>query len=179
VVTNPPPGCGAASATFSIWGTYTDAPSSLTFILPPLGATPPQIEDLGSTTYALFVITIAAQNPKYNNSVTTLLRIFALPNPSKLGIQPWFEQNIDDRSGTLLSSGAFQQQQLPNGPAIVDVGPIPVTYQGGPVAHAYVVAPAQDRVYVIVQSNSAQLTEFGYSPEAVAGILTSILGSIH
>lgn len=179
VVTNPPPGGGNSSAAvFGIWSSSRDVSSSLTFSLPPLGATP-QVTYYGSSSYALFSLEIAAPNPHYNNALTPVIRLFALSNASKENIQEWFEQTIDDASGTLLASGAFQMQQLANGSAMVSVGPIPSTYQGGPVADAYMLAPSQDIVYVITQSQSAQLTEFGYSASSVPEILTSILGSAH
>lgn len=179
VVTNPPPGGGtSASVAFGVWSTITNSSSSLTFSLPPLGA-PPQVTYSGSSSYQLFALEIAAPNPHYNNAVTPVITIFALSNPSKETIQQWFEDNVDDASGTLLASGAFQLQQLTNGPAMVSVGPIPSTYQGGPIAAAYMLAPSQDEVYGITQSQSAQLTEFGYASSSASGILTSILGGIH
>lgn len=179
VVTNPAPGGGqSASLAFGVWTPINDASSSLTFSLPPLGA-PPQITYFGSSAYQLFALEIAAPNPRYHNDETPVITIFALANPSREGIQEWFEDTVDDASGTLLNSGAFQLQQLADGPGIVSVGPIPSTYQGGPVAAAYMLAPTIDKVYGITQSQGAQLTEFGYTSSSVTGILTSILGGVH
>ena len=178
VVTNPPPGGGSsASDTFAIWNSVANTSSSLTFSVPPLGTTP-QITYSGSSSYALFSLEIAAANPHYGNAVTPVIRLFALSNPSQESIQQWFEDNVDDASGTLIASGAFQLQTLANGQAIIDAGPIPSTYQGGPVAYGYLLSSSQNEVYVITQSQGAQLTEFGYSASSVPNILTSILGSI-
>ncbi len=156
--------------------TVSDASSGLSFVLPDLG-TPPSVNDVGSTSYALFVINVGAVDPT-DHLAHSLLRIFALPNPSKQDLQQWFEGNVDDASGVLLSSGAFQTQQFPHGSALVGVGPIPASYQGAPVAQAYMLAPSGDRVYAITQSQDGQLTDFGYSPSSVTEILASILGSV-
>jgi len=178
VVTNPAPGGGRSeSVEFGVWTPVTNTSSSLTFSLPPLGSVP-QITYSGSSSSGQFSLAIGAPNPYYGNATTTVIRIFALPNPSQEDIQDWFEDNVDDASGTLMASGAFQLQKLPNGTAVVGGGPIPSTYQGGPVAYAYLITASQNEVYGITQSSGAQLTEFGYSAGSVSEILTSILGSI-
>ena len=161
----------------AVWNSFTDASSGVTFALPPLGSAP-LIGGLGPSSGALFVISVVAVDPS-DNLPHPLLRLFALPNPSHEDLQSWFESNVDDASGTLLASGAFQEQQLANGPAFVSVGPIPASYQGGPVAQAYVLSASENLVYSIVQSEDAQLTDFGYSASSVPGILNSILGSVH
>lgn len=158
------------------WNTLADASSGLTFALPLLGVSP-VVQDVGSTSDSAFVIDVQVPNPS-DGTVHSLLRILALPNASNLDIQQWFEQNIDDSNGTLLSSGAFQLRHLPNGPAMVSVGPFPDGYQGAPVAQAYLLSQTGDLVYTIKQSQDLQLTDFGYPPSAAAGVLTSILGSV-
>jgi hypothetical protein len=164
--------------TVSVGNPVTDASSGLTFTLPPLGVAP-LVTNLGPTTGADFVIITVAVDPS-DNLAHPLLRIVALPNPSQQSLQTWFESNIDDASGTLLASGAFQDQELSNGLALVLVGAIPATYQGGPVAQAYTLLPGfQNRVYAIAQSQDGTLTDFGYSASSVPAIITSILGSLH
>jgi hypothetical protein len=164
-------------AILAVWSSVTDTSSGLTFALPPL-STPPQVDNLGPTSGALFVIDIGAVDPTDNLS-HSLFRLFALPNSSQENLQTWFESNVDDASGTLLTSGAFQQQQLPNGPALVLVNPIPAGYQGGPVAQAYLqLAGSPDRIDAISQSQDGSLTDYGYSASSVPTIVTSILGSL-
>ena len=159
------------------WNTLSDASSGLTFSLPMFGA-PLTEENLGSTTGSIFVIDVEV-NSVSDNTARSLLKIIAYPNPSRLTLQQWFEQNIDDSSGTLLSSGAFQQEQLSNdGRALVGSGAFPVNYQGAPVAAAYLLASSGTRVYAIKQSQDLQLTDLGYQSSSVLGVLTSILGSV-
>ena len=158
--------------TLSVGTAVTDATSGLTFTLPPLG-TAPLVTNLGATSGADFVISVVALDPS-DDLMHPLLRIFALPNPLLESLQTWFESNVDDASSTLLASGAFQEQQLSNGPALVLVGAIPATYQGGPVAQAYMVLPGSpDRVDAIIQSQDGTLTDFGFAASSVPAILTS------
>ena len=158
------------------WKTYTS--DGLTFALPPI--TPPwEVSYIPGSYGSLFRIDIGAVDP-VDNTDTSVIGLFGLPNTSKENLQTWFESNVDDASSTLLTSGAFQQQQLPNGAAFVDVGPIPVTYGGGPVAQAYMLSPSgTSSVYSITQSQDGSLTDFGYSISSISGILTAILGSVH
>ena len=159
----------------NVWNSLNDPSSNLSFAVPDV-STPLEEDNLGSTTATLFVIDVEADMA--DNTARSLFRIFAFQNPSQLGIEKWFEENIDDASGSLLSSGAFVQQQLSNGPALVEVGPIPPTYQGAPVAQAYVLAASGTRIYAITQSQDLQLTQLGYPSSSVGPILTSKLGSV-
>lgn len=160
----------------NVWSLVTDASSGLTFALPPLGSSASVI-DRGPTSNTLFAIQVGAIDPS-DNLFHSLFQIFALPNPSHDDLRTWFEENVDDSNGTLLASNAFQNQQLPNGAAFVNVGPIPATYQGGPVAQAYALSVSGDRIYAVIQSQDGQLTDFGYSASSVPGLLTAVLGSI-
>lgn len=156
-------------------GALVPIPSStLTLWLPGLG-TPPLINNAGATSYASSAIYIGAIDP-VDDQAHSLLTVVTFANASQADIRSWFEQNVDDASGTLLSSGAFQLEQLPNGLAEVNVAPIPSTYQGGPVAQGYV--NASGTIYAVSQSQDAQLTGFGYPSSSVASILTAILGSV-
>ena len=113
-----------------------------------------------------------------NQEVYSLFVINVTSNPHEESLKDWFENNIDDGSDTLLTSGAFVQEQLPNGPALVRVAPIPPTYQGGPVEDAYLLAPSGDSIYSVYEGQDESFVQFGYSASSTAAIPTAILGSI-
>ncbi len=161
------------------WASVTNASSGISMALPLLGNTPPAVfDDAGSASSGTgFMLDIAAVNTS-ENTACSVARVFSLANPSRDDLRTWFEQNVDDAAGTLLASGAFQPEQLPNGPALVDAGPIPSNYEGAPVAQAYEMTSPGGPVYAITQAQDCQLTDFGYAPSSVPTILTLILGSV-
>jgi hypothetical protein len=157
---------------------FTDPSSGLTFILPPLGSSSPTVNNLGPSTGNQFTILVGAVDP-IDHLTHPLFSIIALSNSSQVSLQQWFETNIDDASGTLLESGAFQEEELAAGPALVLTGSIPSTYLGGPVADAYMLSSSTGRIYVITQSQDGTLVDFGYSAASVPVMLASILGSLN
>ncbi len=160
-----------------VWNAVSDGVSGLTFDLPPLGF-PPLVASVSSTSGTLFVIHVSGVEAS-DNLPHPLLRLIVISNPLRQDLRTWFESNVDDASGTLLASGAFQFEQLANGPALIFVGPTPTSYQGGPFGQGYVLSEATGLIYELLESQDGQLTDFGYSASSVSAMMPSILGSIH
>ena len=156
------------------WNAVIDHQSGLTLALPEVGV-PVLLNNLGPTPDTLFVLDIQISN--VDGTASSLIRLPVFANPSLGDLATWFHQHVDP-NGILISSGTFQQQSLPNGfLAFVKVGPVPDSYTDGPVAEGYAMMPTRDRIIAIIQSQDAQLTEYGYAASAIPSVLKSILVS--
>jgi hypothetical protein len=104
-------------------------------------------------------------------------------NPNNFSLQAWFERNIDVND-ILISSGAYQQQQLSDGStALVMVGEIPEAYitAGGspPYSDAYRIAN-NGQIVSITQSSEPELYSYGYVTASVVQQLElAVLESVH
>lgn len=108
----------------------------------------------------------------------TAFGILMRPKSLTVDLQQWFDENVDI-DGVLMSSGAFEEQQLQNGlPALIAVRPIPIEYQGGPIEEGYMASPTGDRIISIAQSNATDIDEFGYTQQAVIQMMRQVLGAI-
>jgi hypothetical protein len=162
--------------TIDVWQTFSDTSSQITFAVPSLPMTV-EIENSGFTPDTLFIIKAYVVNLS-DNTARAIFSLLAFANSSRDSLPLWFSKNIDP-DGSLMAAGTFEQQTLQNGrPAFVRVARLPTTYQGGPVAQAYMLSSSEEYVLAIIGSQTAQLTEFGYSVAEVPGILNSILGSV-
>jgi len=152
--------------TVSVWNLFSDANTQLTFAFPPMNASTTIFSTPSSGTSAA-TLDVEVFDPVLLHFVP-MLGFTVDTNPTGLTLQQWFEQNIDDASGSLLASGAFEQQQFPNGAtAMLSNNPVPAQYQGGPVSEAYIMSPSGNRIVIVdIPQDSALYEDFAVSPLA-------------
>jgi hypothetical protein len=178
-VTNPSPGGGSASGTFSVWQPITEPSTGLNFAVPPFGLAN-QI-DVDTSTPGPALITFSL-----DEGVGVFVPEFSLvvyANPVRLSLNQWFEQNVDV-NGILITDNAVQQQTLSDSSiALVSSGAIPYAYfpdGGGPnVDDAYKLG-STGQVISIRKSQVSNLMGFGYpTAQAISQLELEILGTAH
>ncbi|HVN26294.1 MAG TPA: hypothetical protein VMT99_01405 [Candidatus Paceibacterota bacterium] len=155
-------------AQVGVWNSFSDRNTGLSFWFPPLSTTTTIFSAPGTATSAA-TLDVSEFDPAISDFVA-VLGMTAEPNPARLTLQQWFEQNVDDASGTLLDSGAFVEKTLAHGAtALVSNNPIPDQYQGGPVSEAYIMSPSADRILMIDVPQNSALGDFVTSPYQTIG----------
>jgi hypothetical protein len=122
---------------------------------------------------------IQVWDPK-TSSYITVTGIVIDDNPGTLSLKDWFENNIDI-NGTLLNSGAVEEQRLSNDQtAFITSGAIPSQYldQAGPPALAYLMSPSRSQVLIFTLPQDSALADIGFSPQSLEASIPTILGSV-
>jgi hypothetical protein len=178
-VTNPPPGGGtSASTTFSVWNTFTDSNTGMSFSFPVFGSSTYTIE-VDTSTPGLAFLDIELQDGS-GGEPTTEFVLTKYSNSGSLDLNDWFEQNIDI-NGILAASNTFQSSVLSDSStALVFVGPMPAQYLdvGTPLDYAYRISSG-GQVVSIVRSNATDLFDRGYSQTGISTLELEILGTVH
>jgi hypothetical protein len=157
------------------WATFSNATAGVQFSYPDFGLAS-KVEtsatDSGGTE-----LDIQFQSPNDTNFVTGF-NIFLRPNSNHVSLSDWFAQSIDTY-GVLVPSGAFVQKQFGNGIlALVLSGPIPQTYNDGPVMTGYAISPSGDTIIVIGQSQDNDFWLHGLTSQQVTQMLEQVLASL-
>ena len=177
-VSNPPPGGGmSASTTFGVWNSYTDSNTGMRFSFPVFGTSTYTVE-VDTSTPGFAFLDIKLQNGEGEQPITEFI-LTEYSNSSGLGLQDWFEQNIDV-DGILAASNAFQLQSLSDGSAeMVFVGSVPAQYLdvGTPLDYAYKISSG-GQIASIVRSPAADLFDRGYSQTEISTLELQILETV-
>lgn len=103
---------------------------------------------------------------------------FALiPNSGHLSLSDWFHQK-HDQDGSLVASGAFIIKHLPNGDAYILAGPLPASYNLGPIDAVYSISSSGNTIIVGSPDPSGQLSSMGFSDDQKLALVLSTLQTI-
>lgn len=160
----------------AIWKTSTDSSTGLTIYTPDFGNSAQVTANTDTPGQALVSYSVQDTSGDF-------IREFAITiydNPDQLGLQQWFEQNIDV-NGILASNETFHQETLIDGSiALVDVGPLPPAYLdvGSPIEFAFKLT-SSGKIISIIRSHANDLTARGYSQQQISALELQILGMAH
>lgn len=164
-----------------VWARFADPSAGVGFSYPTYGSVGTvrgESIDFGAagtgTIYSIAFPTRSTPAP------TTQYLITIIGSSQSSAIRDWFTANIDPDQ-LLTTSGSFVYQQLPNGVELMRLaGPIPDTYDRGPVSEIFAMSPSKKSIITIGTSNDDTMrNDLGLSRDTIQNSYLVILGTIN
>jgi hypothetical protein len=164
-----------------VWPAFTDPATGVGITYTTFGSTgtvSSDVVDFGSKgTGTVYYVRFPTQS---SPTPATQYLITVINNSQYQSIQDWFIGNIDPNQ-LLLNSGSFQLRDFANGvEALVLVGPIPSTWDRGPVSEIFAMSASKKSVVTIATSDDDTMRrDLGLSSDTIEGAYLQILENIN
>jgi hypothetical protein len=142
-----------------VWASVADETSGISFSYPEFGhhatftTSTADFGGAGTATIYDFQIDTGTAGAATSQFLVTVMK-----NPSRLSLAAWIRQYVDPEQ-ILVSSGSLRFRQLSNGlQSFVLAGPIPDSYDAGPISNLFAMSQSGETVIAIVSSHDQLLS---------------------